>query len=103
MKLPGNLHVRRLPIGDMGKLWKVTVMVQKQVQLDRPLGPAEPCPIKNGQTQIDRGGIEADQLVLESELLFTLHLGAATFKQLQEDVLIKLPRANGLGPRCPDA
>ena len=44
-------------------------MVQQKVQFDHPFGAAEMSPVEHRQTQIDHGGIHADQFVLEPELL----------------------------------
>src|SRR5512136_570593 len=56
---PGNLHVRDLSLAQDGELGKVAVVVQEQVQFDRPLGSSEMGPIKDAQTQVDGRRIEA--------------------------------------------
>ena len=60
-------------------------MVQDQVQLDRPFGPSEMRPVKDAQTQVDGGGIEADQFVFESNF-FLSRLASATVQELDEDL-----------------
>ena len=66
----GHLHIRNLSLAQDGELGKVSVVVQKQVQFDRSLGPSEMSPVKDAQTQIDGGRIEADQLVLNRNFFF---------------------------------
>jgi hypothetical protein len=44
------------------------------MQLDRALGATKLRPVVHRQAQIDRGRIETDQLVIETELAFTLRL-----------------------------
>ncbi len=68
-------------------------MVQEQVQFDRPFGPSEMSPIKNAQTQIDGGRIEADQLVFEPEFLLSRKLSSTSVEQLTKQMLVKLPGA----------
>jgi hypothetical protein len=60
MQLLGNLHIRDLPLGDPDKLGKISIMIQKQMEFDRPFGPSEPCPVKDAEAQIDRGRVETD-------------------------------------------
>jgi hypothetical protein len=87
----GNLHIRNLSLAQDGKLGKVSVVVQKQVQFDRSLGPSKMGPVKDAQTQIDGGRIQADQLVLESEFLHSRKLASTSVEQLIKQKLIKLP------------
>lgn len=86
-------HIHHLPLRDHGKRRKVPIMVQKQMQFDGPLGPSETGPVEHRQAEIDRGGVEADQLLLEPELLFPSPLHPATLQRLEEDLFIKLPGA----------
>jgi len=69
MKFSGDLHLRNLPFTQDGKLVKVSIVVQEQLQLDRPHGPSEMSPVKDAEAQADGGRIEADQFVLELEFL----------------------------------
>jgi hypothetical protein len=39
--------------------------------LDGPLGLTIRGPVKEGDTQFDKGGIETEELILESELLLS--------------------------------
>jgi hypothetical protein len=85
----GNLHIRNLSRGDPDKLGKIPIVIQKQMEFDCPFGPSEPCPVIDAQAQIDRGGVETDQFVLKPELLSPSDLYPTSFKQLEEDLLIK--------------
>jgi hypothetical protein len=91
MQLLGHLHIRDLPFRDPGKLRKVPIVVQEQMEFDRPFGPSEPCPVKDTQTQIDRGGVQTDQFVFEPEFLSPSNLPPTAFEQLEEDSLIQFP------------
>jgi hypothetical protein len=91
MQLLGNLHICDPPLGDPGELGKIPIVIQKQMELDRPFGPSEPCPVKDAQAQIDRGRVEADQFVLKPKLLSLSGLHPTTFKQLEKNFLIQLP------------
>jgi hypothetical protein len=66
-------------------------MVQEQMKFDRPFGPSEACPVKHAQAQINRGGVETNQFVLEPELLPSSYLHPTAFEQLEKNLLIKLP------------
>jgi len=72
-------------------------VVQQQMQFDGPLGPPEAGPVEHRQAEIDRGGVQADQLVLESELLPCSHLHPTALEELEEDLFIKLPGAMLVG------
>jgi hypothetical protein len=89
----GDLHIRNLSLAQDGELGKVSIVVEEQVQFDCSLGPSEMGPVKDAQTEIDGGRIEADQLVLESEFLHARKLASTSVKQLTKQKLIKLPRS----------
>jgi hypothetical protein len=91
MQLLGDLHIRDLPLSNPGELGKIPIVIQKQMEFNRPFGPSEPCPVKDAQAQIDRGGVETDQFVLKPELLSLSDLYPTTFEQLEEDLLIEFP------------
>jgi hypothetical protein len=55
-------------------------MVQVQMKFDRPFGPSEAWPVKHAQAQIDRGGVQSDQLVLEPELLSSSDFDSTAFE-----------------------
>ena len=48
---------------------QIAVVVQKQVELNRAFGLTKVGPLKQAQTKVDGGGIEAEELVLEAKLL----------------------------------
>jgi hypothetical protein len=91
MQLLGNLHICDLPLGDPGELGKIPIMIEKQMEFDRPLGPSEPSPVKDAQAQIDRGRVEAYQFVLKPKFLSLSGLHPTTFEQLEKNFLIQLP------------
>jgi hypothetical protein len=66
-------------------------MIQKQMQFDGPFGSAKFGPVKETDTEVNDGGIEADQFVLKPEFLFGLDLTLALFEELHKDSLIELP------------
>jgi hypothetical protein len=68
-------------------------MIKKQMQFDGSLGPTKLCPIKQGDREIDDGGIKAKQFVLKPELFLSSYLTLATLEQLKKDLLVKLPGA----------
>ncbi len=91
VQLLGDLHIRNLSLAQDGKLGKISIVVQEQVQFDGPFGPSEVGPVKDAQTQIDGGRIEADQFVLKSEFLHSRKLASTSVEQLTKQMLIKLP------------
>ena len=97
MELRYNLHSSYLPLRDDGERGKIATMVQKQMQLDSSLGSAKFGPVKEADTEVNDGGIEADQFVLKPELLFGLDLALASFEKLHKDSLVELPGAVLIG------
>jgi hypothetical protein len=91
VKFPGDPHIRDLAFAQDGKLRKVSIVVQEEVQFDRPFGPSEMGPVKDAQAQVDGGRVEADQFVLESEFLLSRNLASTSVEQLNKEMLIKLP------------
>lgn len=71
-------NVGCLAIGDHGKVRQITVMVQEEMELDSAFGLTEVSPGEEAETEIDSGGIEAEQLVFEAE--FPLLSGALAAK-----------------------
>ena len=61
------------------------------MQFNRPFGPSEMGPVKDAQTQVDGGRVEADQLVFESEFLLSRKLASTSVEQLNKEMLIKVP------------
>src|SRR6266403_526751 len=92
----GNRHIVHLAGGDHAKARQIAVVIEQQVQLDRTLGRAKLRPIVHLQTQVDHGGIQAHQFVLEAELLRPLRpgqrqLGLKACEQHVKHILIQLP------------
>jgi hypothetical protein len=65
-------------------------MVKQEMELDSPLRLAEGGPIKESGTKVDDGGVKAEELVLEAELLSRGN-GPALAKKLIKHFLIELP------------
>src|SRR4030042_2175006 len=91
IQLLGDLHIRDLPLSDPGELRKIPIVIQKQMEFDRPFGPSERGPAEDAQAQIDRGRVEADQFVLKPKFLSPSDLHPTAFEQLEENFLIELP------------
>ena len=72
-------------------------MVEQEVKLDGAFDPSELRPVEPRRAQIDDGGIEAHELILEPELPPTLGERPAALQELVEDVFEQLPRALGVG------
>jgi len=67
-----------LAIGDQGEVRQIAIVIQQQVELNGAFGLTEVSPGKQAETEVDCGGVEAEQLVLEAKLLlFTSVLAAA--------------------------
>ena len=90
---PGGLDVGDTAISNQTEARQVAVVVEHQVQLDRTLGAAEPRPIVHGQAQVNDVRVEADQLVLDAELLFAHGFGCHDVEQAVEDLLEQLSGA----------
>jgi hypothetical protein len=54
-------------------------------------------PVKHAQTQINGRRVETDQFVFETERLCPRTFLSNPFKQMQEDLLVKLPGTMGIG------
>ena len=97
-KMASGDYIGSLAISDYGEVWQIAVMVQQQVELNGTFGLAEVSPGKQAETEVDGGGVEAEQLVLEAKLLlFARALAAAEVQQMKEGLLIKLPGTVGIG------
>ena len=93
--LAGDRHLVLLARGDHDGRRQVAVMVQREVEFDRALGPTERRPRKHLRAEVDDRGVDRQQLVLEPEPLRRGDAPAA-LEQLIEDLLIELPRAMGI-------
>ena len=97
-EMVGGGDIGNLAIGDHSEVWQIAVVVQQQVELNGTFGLTEVSPGKQAETEVDGGGVEAEQLVLEAKpLLFARGLAAAEISQMKEGVLIKLPGTVGIG------
>ena len=67
------------------------------MQFDRPLGASEFRPVVHRQAQIDDRRVEADQFILEAELLFTGSFCRYGTVQVIKDLLEQFPRAVAVG------
>ena len=67
-------------------------MIQKKMKLDSSFRAAELWPIKDLQTQIDGGRIHAEQFVFIPDRFLPNDLDTASFKDLEENLLIEFPR-----------
>ena len=90
----GDLVLRAL--GDHQRRGEVAVMIEREMELHRALGPAERGPREHLRTQVDDGGVDRHQLVLEAELLLAGRR-LAPAQQLVEDTLVQLPRPMRVG------
>jgi hypothetical protein len=73
-------------------------MIKLQVQFNRLLCPPKMGPVKGLQTQINHGGIQTPQRILEAKLLsFRACQGLSLRQNLIKQGLIELPRTMGIG------
>ena len=97
-EMVGGGDIGSLAIGDHSEVWQIAVVVQKQMELNGTFGLTEVSPGKQAETEVDGGGVEAEQLVLEAKpLLFARALAAAEVPQMKEGLLIELPGTVGIG------
>ena len=97
-EMAGSDDVGSLAFGDHGEVRQIAVVVKEKVELNGALGLTEISPGKQAETEIHGGGIKAEQLVLEAELLlFAGALAAAEVPQVKESLLIELPGTVGVG------
>jgi len=90
-----HLDLTRLALGHHCERRQVAIVVQQQVQLDRPLRPPEFCPIEHAHRQVDDAPVQAHQLVFETEFLPTALAGyqfLAFEQRLFENHLVETPR-----------
>ena len=82
MQFPCDLYICDFPLAQGGKLGKTSIVIQEQVQFDRPLGSSEMGPVKDAQAQVDGGRVETDQFVLKLEFLLSRKLASTSVKQV---------------------
>jgi len=87
------------PVGDPGKDGEVPVVVEKQVELYRPFCLVVGCPVEEGQTKLDKGGVEAEELVPEAELPLPRGCRPDLLEELVKDRFIQLPGSLCVGIR----
>ena len=103
-KEAGGDDIGSFAIGDHGEVRQIAVVVEQQVELNGAFGLTEISPGKHAQTEVNDGGVDTEQLVLEAKLLlFARALAAAEVPQMKESILIKLPWSVGVsvGKRTP--
>ena len=96
----GNLDVTGLSVGNYGKRWQVSVMVQKQVELDGAFGPSKLGPVEQRKGQVDDAGIQTYELVLEPKLpgvAAASHTEMTFCQELLKHGLVERPGAVGIG------
>ena len=97
-EMAGSYDVGSLSFGDHREVRQIAVVVKEEMELNGALGLTEISPGKQAETEIHSGGVEAEQLVLEAELLlFAGALAAAEIPQMKESILIELPGTVGIG------
>jgi hypothetical protein len=92
-----HFRIRDFSLRNDGKGGKITIVVQKQMQFDGPLGSTELDPVKQGDREINDCGVQAHQLILESELFLPLNLVLTSVQQLQKESLVESSRAMSIG------
>jgi hypothetical protein len=97
LKSLGNFDIGDASFGNTGIGREIALVIQDQVQLDGPFGPAEVGPVKKAKTEIDDGGIQGQELIFEPEFLLPIDLGSNVGEETEEDLLIQLPGAMGVG------
>jgi len=53
-----NIDVVQFPVGNMDEFGNTAAQIQERVQFDGALGPAKSRPRKQGEAQVDGGGVE---------------------------------------------
>ena len=97
-----NIGVMQLAVADEDEGRDIAPQIQERVQLDRRFGRAERRPGKDREAQIDRGGIERVDGVLEIEpkrLVGVKSPGCADQALRQVAVDAPIPRRVGIGQR----
>ena len=93
----GPLDLVAAPLGDDHEAWQVAAVVQEQVELHRPLGPAGGRPVEQALAEINHRGVQAEELVLEPELPPDPGHGLAAAQQLEADRPVEGPGAMFVG------
>lgn len=67
-------------------------MVQEQIELNRPLGLAEPHPVKQTGAKLYDRGIQAEELVFEAKPALSKVQLPALPQKLLKQLLVQFPR-----------
>ena len=96
----GDAHIVGIPVGDERPAGQTALVIELQMQLNRPLGPLKPGPIEHRRTQFDDRGIQRPQGMLEAEPpAFGGGHRLTLAEHLIEERLVQLPRSMGIGIR----
>ena len=97
-KLIQDVDLVQLAVADEDKGRNVAAQVQERVQLDRGLGGAKRRPGEHGEAQIDRGGIERIDGVLQIEPKGLVDVEASCgANQALREFAVDAPVAGGVG------
>ncbi len=70
-----GLDFMHRPLGDVRKAGEVAVVIQHQMKFDGSFGGSKLRPVKDAQAEVNDGGINAVQLILEPKFSFALPRG----------------------------
>jgi len=84
-----------LAVGDDPIAGQQAVVIEHQMQLDDSLGAAELRPVEDRGAQLDGGGVDRQQLVLEAELVPDASLLGLTAGQIHHQVVEILEQCAG--------
>ena len=73
-----HIDLVHLAIADVDEGWDTAAQVQQGMELDSGLGFAKRCPVEQAQTQIDGGGVQCVNRVLELEPQVLVHVKLAS-------------------------
>jgi len=89
--LTGDLDVGHFRLRNPGEVGEIAVMIQEQVDFDGSFGATEVSPVKEAEREINNGGIQTNQFVLEPELFLADFLALDSLQEEEKEFLIKLP------------
>lgn len=103
-KLVKCMNVSAFPISQMNKAGNGPAHVDQRMQLDRSLGGTESCPGKEAQAQIDGGGVQGVNALVEiMTQVFSGVESAGSSDQMLGEISVNAPvsRFIGFGERAP--